>query len=91
MSDLAGIAQRFNLSPDKVGKLGGIAKYAGELSSRIGDSRPKGDPMRPKPGLRRRKKKMDQAGMKWGRPLETAKGPSAKEALVGAVDTKGKF
>lgn len=91
MSDLAGIAQRFNLSPDKVGKLGGIAKYAGELNNRIGPSRPKGDPPRPKPGLRRRKKKMDQGGMKWGRALETSNGPTAKEALVGSVDAKGKF
>ena len=83
MTDLAGIAQRFNLSPDKMSKLGGIAKYAGELHKRIGSAPPESDKPRHMPV--KKKKKI-------GKPsFGNVGGPTAKEALVGSVDTKGKF
>ena len=73
------IAQRFNLGPDRVAKLGGIEKYATDLSKRIGSGmRQVSNDTRP---INRKKvKKKDQpSGPKIG----------AKEALVGSYDKKG--
>lgn len=76
MADLAGIAKRFNLSPDRISRLGEIEQRANELSSRIGTSRP----MTNAP-VKKRKNRVVA-----GKP--TPKGPSAVEALSGSKFSK---
>lgn len=76
MSDLAGIAKRFNLSPDRVQRLGGIEKRANDLVSRIGSMKP--------PSQKPAPKKKNRAVA--GKP--TPKGPGAKEALTGSKFNK---
>lgn len=76
MSDLAGIAKRFNLSPDRISKLGGIEQRANDLMSRIGSSREMS-----KPPAKKSKNRVVA-----GKP--TPKGPSAAEALSGTKFSK---
>lgn len=76
MADLAGIAKRFNLSPDRISRLGSIEQRANDLVSRIGSQKPPSQ----KP-LKTRKNRVVE-----GKP--TPKGPSAQEALAGSRYSK---
>ena len=76
MSDLMGIAKRFNLSPDRISRLGDIESRANDLVSRIGSQRPPST----KPAPKRKNRVIA------GKP--TPKGPGAKEALAGSKYTK---
>lgn len=76
MADLAGIAKRFNLSPDKISRLGDIEKRANDLVNRIGLQKP--------PSAKPIEKRKNRVVA--GKP--TPKGPSAKEALMGSKFNK---
>ena len=73
------IAQRFNLGPDRVSKLGNIEKYATDLSNRIG-SGPRHVSSEDKSLNKKQiRKKKGNMGPKIG----------AKDALVGSYEKKG--